>query len=59
MEEVALFIDELRSSTAIGHCRICHEAEFESSQSLEAPCACSGTVKVNLMETRQETHRFY
>ncbi|OWM86093.1 uncharacterized protein LOC116209899 [Punica granatum] len=45
MEEVALIIDELRSSTAISHCRICHEAEFESSQSLEAPCACSGTVK--------------
>ncbi|KAK4741627.1 hypothetical protein SAY87_025215 [Trapa incisa] len=45
MEDVALIIDELRWSTAIAHCRICHEAEFESSQSLEAPCACSGTVK--------------
>uniref|UniRef100_A0A7N0TMC3 RING-CH-type domain-containing protein n=1 Tax=Kalanchoe fedtschenkoi TaxID=63787 RepID=A0A7N0TMC3_KALFE len=26
-------------------CRICHEEEFESCNSLEAPCACSGTVK--------------
>ncbi|PNX55963.1 E3 ubiquitin-protein ligase march6, partial [Trifolium pratense] len=25
--------------------RICHEEEFESFKSLEAPCACSGTVK--------------
>ncbi|KAL4353767.1 hypothetical protein GQ457_06G030300 [Hibiscus cannabinus] len=25
--------------------RICHEQEFESFKSLEAPCACSGTVK--------------
>ncbi|CAN1353028.1 E3 ubiquitin-protein ligase MARCHF2 [Linum perenne] len=27
------------------YCRICHEAEFESFKSLEAPCSCSGTVK--------------
>lgn len=47
MEEVALFLDDLRSSAAIPHCRICHEAEFESSRGLEAPCACSGTVKVS------------
>ncbi|KAK4762927.1 hypothetical protein SAY86_008695 [Trapa natans] len=46
MEEVALLIDELRSSVLIAHCRICHEAELESSRSLESPCACSGTVKV-------------
>ncbi|KAI7747110.1 hypothetical protein M8C21_006798 [Ambrosia artemisiifolia] len=25
--------------------RICHEAEFESSKSMESPCSCSGTVK--------------
>ncbi|KAK4763818.1 hypothetical protein SAY87_013256 [Trapa incisa] len=45
MEEVALLIDELRSSVLIAHCRICHEEELESSRSLESPCACSGTVK--------------
>ncbi|XP_050237504.1 uncharacterized protein LOC126687140 isoform X2 [Mercurialis annua] len=45
MEEIVLLIDELQSSCAVSHCRICHEAEFESSQTLEAPCACSGTVK--------------
>ncbi|KAL9360330.1 hypothetical protein Peur_048453 [Populus x canadensis] len=45
MGDVALFVDDLRTSCAIPHCRICHEAEFESCKSLEAPCACSGTVK--------------
>nr|GMD66703.1 E3 ubiquitin-protein ligase MARCH4 [Ipomoea batatas] len=29
-----------------GRRRICHEAEFESSKILEAPCGCSGTLKV-------------
>ncbi|MED6183828.1 hypothetical protein PIB30_041430 [Stylosanthes scabra] len=29
----------------ISRCRICHEEEFETSKTLEAPCACSGTVK--------------
>ncbi|KAL0371528.1 UNVERIFIED_CONTAM: putative E3 ubiquitin ligase SUD1 [Sesamum angustifolium] len=41
MSEIVLFVDDFRSSV----CRICHEEEFESSKSLEAPCACSGTVK--------------
>ncbi|PON72403.1 Zinc finger, RING-CH-type [Trema orientale] len=45
MGEVILFVDDLKSSYAISHCRICHEEDFESSSSLEAPCACSGTVK--------------
>ncbi|OAY61918.1 E3 ubiquitin-protein ligase MARCHF1 [Manihot esculenta] len=45
MGDVALFIDDLQSNCAVSHCRICHEAEFESCKSLEAPCACSGTVK--------------
>ncbi|KAI8522605.1 hypothetical protein RHMOL_Rhmol13G0008900 [Rhododendron molle] len=38
---VVLIVEDLRS----GSCRICHEEEFESCKSLEAPCACSGTVK--------------
>ncbi|XP_011079563.1 uncharacterized protein LOC105163052 isoform X2 [Sesamum indicum] len=41
MSQIVLFVDDFRSSV----CRICHEEEFESSKSLEAPCACSGTVK--------------
>ncbi|TKY52462.1 E3 ubiquitin ligase SUD1 [Spatholobus suberectus] len=45
MEEVVLLVDDLRSLSGISRCRICHEEEFESSKSLEAPCACSGTVK--------------
>ncbi|KAJ9187864.1 hypothetical protein P3X46_003279 [Hevea brasiliensis] len=45
MGDVVLFVDDLQSSCAVSHCRICHEAEFESCKSLEAPCACSGTVK--------------
>ncbi|KAG6787048.1 hypothetical protein NC652_007094 [Populus alba x Populus x berolinensis] len=45
MGDFVLFVDDLRTSCAIPHCRICHEAEFESCKSLEAPCACSGTVK--------------
>ncbi|KAJ6940832.1 hypothetical protein NC651_006842 [Populus alba x Populus x berolinensis] len=45
MGDVVLFVDDLRTSCALPHCRICHEAEFESCKSLEAPCACSGTVK--------------
>lgn len=48
MGDVVLFVDDLQSSCAVSHCRICHEAEFESCKSLEAPCACSGTVKVEL-----------
>ncbi|XP_076905485.1 uncharacterized protein LOC143561239 isoform X2 [Bidens hawaiensis] len=45
--EVRLNIDDqyLYSASEIICCRICHEAEFESSKSLEAPCSCSGTVK--------------
>ncbi|KAJ6680086.1 AMINOACYLTRANSFERASE E1 UBIQUITIN-ACTIVATING ENZYME-RELATED [Salix purpurea] len=45
MGDIVLFVDDLQKSCAIPHCRICHEAEFESCKSLEAPCACSGTVK--------------
>jgi E3 ubiquitin-protein ligase DOA10 len=46
MGEVVLFVDDLKSNYAISYCRICHEEELESFKSLEAPCACSGTVKV-------------
>ncbi|KAL9347953.1 hypothetical protein Peur_059319 [Populus x canadensis] len=45
MGDIVLLVDDLQTSCAIPHCRICHEAEFESCKSLEAPCACSGTVK--------------
>ncbi|KAF5455365.1 hypothetical protein F2P56_024954 [Juglans regia] len=46
MGEVVLFVDDLKSSISIySYCRICHEEESESCMSLEAPCACSGTVK--------------
>ncbi|XP_041018297.1 E3 ubiquitin-protein ligase MARCHF8 [Juglans microcarpa x Juglans regia] len=46
MGEVVLFVDDLKSSISIySYCRICHEEESESCKSLEAPCACSGTVK--------------
>ncbi|KAG8389556.1 hypothetical protein BUALT_Bualt02G0241500 [Buddleja alternifolia] len=47
MSDIVLYIDDLRSSSAISIsiCRICHEEELESCKSLEAPCACSGTVK--------------
>ncbi|KAF8401347.1 hypothetical protein HHK36_012281 [Tetracentron sinense] len=44
-EEVVLFVEGLISPSAIFQCRICHEEDIESSKSLEAPCACSGTVK--------------
>ncbi|GAA0153730.1 ubiquitin-protein ligase [Lithospermum erythrorhizon] len=44
MGEVVLYVDDsYYSETYL--CRICHEEELESSSSLEAPCACSGTVK--------------
>lgn len=46
MEEVVLLVDDLKSLSGISRCRICHEEEFESTKTLEAPCACSGTVKV-------------
>lgn len=47
MGDILLYMDDLRSlSAATALCRICHEGEFESSKSLESPCACSGTVKV-------------
>lgn len=45
MGDVLLFVDDLPSSSPVPYCRICHDAEFESEQSLEAPCGCSGTVK--------------
>ncbi|XP_047312385.1 uncharacterized protein LOC124915668 [Impatiens glandulifera] len=50
-DEIVLFLDELEirasssSSYAIPYCRICHEAEFESSKTFESPCACSGTIQ--------------
>lgn len=46
MGEAVLFVDDLKSNYAISYCRICHEAEEESCRRLDAPCACSGTVKV-------------
>lgn len=46
MGDVVLFVDDLESKFSISYCRICHEEELESCKSLEAPCACSGTVKV-------------
>lgn len=47
MGDVVLFVEDFKSNPeTTSHCRICHEEEFESSNSLEAPCACSGTVKV-------------
>ncbi|KAF3436535.1 hypothetical protein FNV43_RR23627 [Rhamnella rubrinervis] len=45
MEDVVLFVQDLKSNYGISYCRICHEGEFENSKSLETPCACSGTVK--------------
>ncbi|KAK9040800.1 hypothetical protein V6N11_015939 [Hibiscus sabdariffa] len=45
MGDVVLFIDDSSSNSSVSLCRICHEQEFESFKSLEAPCACSGTVK--------------
>ncbi|XP_057483056.1 uncharacterized protein LOC130769813 isoform X1 [Actinidia eriantha] len=45
MGDVILFVEDLKSLSAIPSCRICHEEEFESLKSLEAPCACSGTIK--------------
>ncbi|KAJ9543188.1 hypothetical protein OSB04_022895 [Centaurea solstitialis] len=48
MGEVMSFVDEYdlyASSPEIICCRICHEVEFETSKTLEAPCSCSGTLK--------------
>ncbi|KAF8394651.1 hypothetical protein HHK36_020867 [Tetracentron sinense] len=45
MGDVVLFVEDLISGSENFQCRICHEEETESSKSLEAPCACSGTVK--------------
>ncbi|ONH94112.1 hypothetical protein PRUPE_8G271200 [Prunus persica] len=47
MGEVILYVEDLdlKSCSAILVCRICHEEEFGSCESMEAPCACSGTVK--------------
>ncbi|KAH9786712.1 RING-CH-type domain-containing protein [Citrus sinensis] len=46
MGDVVLFVEDFKSNPeTTSHCRICHEEEFESCNSLEAPCACSGTVK--------------
>lgn len=41
-----LILSSYSSAAITALCRICHEGEFESCKSLEAPCACSGTVKV-------------
>jgi hypothetical protein len=46
MGEVVLLVDDLKTISGFSRCRICHEEEFESFKRLEAPCACSGTVKV-------------
>ncbi|KAA8549092.1 hypothetical protein F0562_000776 [Nyssa sinensis] len=45
MGDVVLFVEDLKSASAISSCRICHEEEPDSCENLEAPCACSGTVK--------------
>ncbi|XP_015891740.1 uncharacterized protein LOC107426148 isoform X2 [Ziziphus jujuba] len=45
MGDVILFVQDLKLNPGISYCRICHEGEFENSNSLEAPCSCSGTVK--------------
>ncbi|KAK2457067.1 RING/FYVE/PHD zinc finger superfamily protein [Trifolium repens] len=45
MGEVVLLVDDLKTISGFSRCRICHEEEFESFKRLEAPCACSGTVK--------------
>ncbi|KAL4370406.1 hypothetical protein HN51_014900 [Arachis hypogaea] len=46
MEEVVIIINDSKLiSAVVPRCRICHEEEFESSTTLEAPCSCSGTVK--------------
>ncbi|KAI3460758.1 hypothetical protein Pfo_017421 [Paulownia fortunei] len=37
MSDIVLLIDDLRSSSVVSICRICHEPEFESCKSLEAP----------------------
>ncbi|KAL3648105.1 hypothetical protein CASFOL_009073 [Castilleja foliolosa] len=44
MSEIVLKIDDLRSYSEVAICRICHEEE-EEFESLETPCACSGTLK--------------
>ncbi|XP_042475633.1 E3 ubiquitin-protein ligase MARCHF7 [Macadamia integrifolia] len=44
-DEVVLFVEESISSSSIAECRICHDDEVGSANRLEAPCACSGTVK--------------
>lgn len=54
MEEVVLLVDDLRLLSGFSRCRICHEEEFESSKTLEAPCACSGTVKVKYIISSAE-----
>ena len=46
MGDVVVFVDDLKSNYAFSYCRICHEEELQSCKSLEAPCACSGTIKV-------------
>ncbi|XVF80673.1 hypothetical protein PTKIN_Ptkin15bG0093400 [Pterospermum kingtungense] len=46
MGDVILYVDDdLSMNSSFSRCRICHEEEFESFKSLEAPCGCSGTVK--------------
>ena len=48
MEEVFVYVEEFPFQTSydVSRCRICHEEEFESPLQLEAPCSCSGTIKV-------------
>ncbi|KAK9086317.1 hypothetical protein Syun_028711 [Stephania yunnanensis] len=42
--EVVLIVEDLISQSTL-QCRICHEEELGCSNGLEAPCACSGSVK--------------
>ncbi|CAN4113409.1 unnamed protein product [Withania somnifera] len=43
MGEVIVYVDDYEFFSYL--CRICHDEEFESCKKLEAPCACTGTVK--------------
>ena len=48
MGEVSLYVEEFQFQTSyqVSRCRICHEDELETALQLEAPCSCSGTIKV-------------
>ncbi|XP_047333614.1 uncharacterized protein LOC124937396 [Impatiens glandulifera] len=39
------YLEEENEALGVAFCRICHEEEFESFKTLEAPCSCCGTAK--------------